>query len=286
MFDVRFSDDYYDFVGKIDYDPNISVKELLEVGVHFGHDASKWNPKMAPYIFGERNGIHIINVQKTQELMTRACKFAYYVASEGGTILFVSTKNVGREFVKNYARECGMPYVASRWLGGTLTNFQAILNGIERYNRYMEMIESGEIYRLYTKKEANRIKRLAEKMGRYYEGIKDMRKLPDAIFIVGVNEEKTCVREAVKMKIPIIAPVDTSCDPDPIIFLFPGNDDAIRSIRFYCMKISEAIKSGRRKFEEEKRILIESGEKTEKEIEKEKAEVTGTEIGMGDIITE
>ena len=267
--EVRFQDNYYSFVDDIEYDPGISIRELLEVGVHFGHNTSRWNPKMAPFIFGERNGIHIINVQKTLELMTRACKFAYYIASEGGIILFVGTKNIGHEFVRNYAKECGMPYVAERWLGGTLTNFQAILNGIERYNRLTELVETGEVFKLYTKKEANKIKRLTEKMGKYYEGLKDLRRLPDAIFIIGVNEEKTCVAEANKMKIPIIAPVDTNCDPDLVQFPFPGNDDAIRAIRYYCMKMSEAIKQGRKKYEEGKRIIEESGELQNQEEQKE-----------------
>jgi small subunit ribosomal protein S2 len=216
---------------------------------------------MAPYIFGERNGIHIINIQKTQELMTRACKFAYYISSQGGIILFVGTKNIGREIVKTGAISCGMPYVVSRWLGGTLTNFYAILNGIERYNRLRELVETGEVFKLYTKKEANRIKRVTEKLGKYYEGLKDLKRLPDALFIIGVKEEKSCVAEAIKMKIPIIAPVDTNCDPDPILFHFPGNDDAIRAIKYYCTKISEAIKAGRAKYEEEKRLKEEIEQK-------------------------
>lgn len=260
--EVRFKDDYYKFLDQIEFTPGITIKDILENGIHFGHNAEKWNPKMKPYIFGERNGIHIIDVQKTQDLLTKACKYAFYLASEGGTILFVGTKNIGKELVKNYAIECGMPYIIERWLGGTLTNFQAILNGIARYNRYVEMIESGEIYKLYTKKEANSIKRVTEKMGKYYEGIKNLKKLPDAVFVVGVIEEKTCIAEAINMKIPIIAPVDTNCDPDMITFPFPGNDDGIRAIKFYCSHISRAIKSGRKKFEERQAMAKESGEAT------------------------
>jgi small subunit ribosomal protein S2 len=261
MIQVRFQDDYYRFLDNIKYDPQISIRELLEVGVHFGHNTSKWNPKMAPYIFGERNGIHIINIQKTQELMTRACKFAYYISSQGGIILFVGTKNIGREIVKTEAINCGSPYVVSRWLGGTLTNFYAILNGIERYNRLRELVETGEVFKLYTKKEANRIKRVTEKFGKYYERLQDLKRLPDALFVIGVKEEKSCVAEAVKMKIPIIAPVDTNCDPEPILFHFPGNDDAIRAVKFYCTKISEAIRAGRAKYEEEKRLKEELEQK-------------------------
>ncbi|GBD03218.1 30S ribosomal protein S2 [bacterium HR19] len=263
MVQVRFQDDYYSFLEKINYDPGINIRELLEAGVHFGHNVSRWNPKMAPYIFGERNGVHIINVQKTHEVMTLACKFAYYVASQGGIILFVGTKNIGREFIKSTAIECGMPYVVSRWLGGTLTNFFSNLNGIERFNRLRELIESGEVYKLYTKKEANRIKRLTEKMAKYYEGLKDLRKLPDALFVIGVKEESVCVAEANKMKIPIIAPVDTNCDPDLVQFPFPGNDDAIRAIKYYCTKIGEAIKEGRKKYEEELKMKEEAEAKAE-----------------------
>ncbi len=263
MVELRFQDSYYDFINEIQYDAGISVKDLLEMGVHFGHDTSKWHPKMAKYIFGERNGIHIINVQKTVELMARACKFAYYVASQGGIILFVGTKNIGRDIVKSAAVECGMPYVVTRWLGGTLTNFQTILNGIERYNQYSALIESGEIYKLYTKKEANSIKRKIEKMGKFYEGIKDLKKLPDALFVIGVAEEKVAVAEAIAMRIPIIAPVDTNCDPDLILFHFPGNDDGIRVIKYYCTKISEAIKAGKQKFENEN---IQQKEKAEEKV--------------------
>lgn len=257
---IRFKDDFFKFLDQVNYDPGISIKDILENGVHFGHNAEKWNPKMKPYIFGERNGIHIIDVQKTQEMLTEACKYAYYLASQGGTILFVGTKNIGKELVKNYAIECEMPYIVERWLGGTLTNFQAIMNGIERYNRYVEMIQSGEVYKLYTKKEANSIKRITEKMGKYYEGIRNLKKLPDAVFVLGIMEEQTCIAEAVKMKVPIIAPVDTNCDPDPITFPFPGNDDGIRAIKFYCSVISRAIKAGRKKFVEQQRMIVESGE--------------------------
>lgn len=221
----------------------IKVRDLLEVGAHFGHQSSKWNPKMKPYIFGERNGVHIINLQKTAELFEKAYDFVKDVVARGGKILLVGTKKQSQEVVKSTAKEVEMYYVVERWLGGTLTNFRTIRQGIEKYNELVELISSGRI-NVYPKKEAMKIRRRVEKMAKYYEGIKDMKKLPDAVFVIDIKRELTCVREAKKMEVPIVAVVDTNCDPEFVDYPIPGNDDAIRAIKFYVQKVGEAIREG------------------------------------------
>ena len=239
---------------------NITVADLLEVGAHYGHPVSRWDPRMEPYIFGAKEmvgvtghkkiKIHVIDIQKTVDMLGRACEFVYDLVSQrNGKILFVGTKRQSQEVIKSVAAGTEMPYVVTRWLGGTLTNFRTIRQGIERYNELSNLIESKEIYTLYQKREANKLVRKVQKMAPYYEGIKDMKKLPDAIFVIDINNEETCVREARKMKVPIIAAVDTNCNPEIVDFPFAGNDDAVRAIKYYVTKVGEVIKKAKEDYQ-------------------------------------
>src|SRR5579883_2135152 len=226
----------------------ISMKQLLEAGVHFGHQTRRWNPKMQPFIFMDRNGIHIIDLQQTVTRLNDAYKFVEQLAAEGGTILFVGTKKQAQEAVAEEAKRCGMFYVNQRWLGGMLTNFQTIQARI-RYLRDLETRrEHGDFERL-PKKEAQHLIDDINRLERTLGGIKEMRKLPNAVFIVDTRKERTAVLEARRLEIPVIALADTNCDPDEMDYPIPANDDAIRAVRLLCAKITDAVLEGRRQLE-------------------------------------
>ncbi len=228
----------------------ISMKQLLEAGVHFGHQTRRWNPKMQPFIFMDRNGIHIIDLQQTVTRLNDAYKFVEQLAAEGGTILFVGTKKQAQEAVAEEAKRCGMFYVNQRWLGGMLTNFQTIQARI-RYLRDLETRrEHGDFERL-PKKEAQHLIDDINRLERTLGGIKEMRKLPNAVFIVDTRKERTAVLEARRLEIPVIALADTNCDPDEMDYPIPANDDAIRAVRLLCAKIADAVIEGRRQLEAE-----------------------------------
>ena len=228
----------------------ISMKQLLEAGVHFGHQTSRWNPKMKPYIFGARNGIHIIDLQQTVSMFKDLETVVRNLAASGGHILFVGTKKQAQEAVKEEAERCGMFYVHNRWLGGTLTNFTTIRQSIERLRRLEEMENDPKIIDALTKKEMLGLKREKEKLEQALGGIKTMRKLPDAIFVVDPKQEEIAVKEARKLGIPVIAVIDTNCDPDMIDYKVPGNDDAIRAIRLFCAAIADAVNEGKTFYEQ------------------------------------
>ena len=222
----------------------ISMKELLEAGVHFGHQTKRWNPKMAKYIFGERNGIYIIDLQKTLKKFRDAHVFARDLAANGGTLLFVGTKKQAQETIADEATRCGMFYVNQRWLGGTLTNFTTIRKSINHLKRLEDMRETGEFERV-TKKEAAGLNREHSKLEKSLFGIKQMEELPSAVYIIDPRKERIAVAEAQKLSIPIIAIVDTNCDPSGIDYPIPGNDDAIRAIRLITSRIADAVVEGR-----------------------------------------
>ena len=222
----------------------ISMKQLLEAGVHFGHQTRRWNPKMAPYIFTERNGIYIIDLQKTVKKVDEAYNFVREVAGEGKTILFVGTKKQAQEAVKEEALRCDMFYVNERWLGGMLTNFQTIQKRINRL-RELEKMEAENVFDVLPKKEVILLRQEMTKLQKFLGGIKDMQKLPGALFIIDPRKERIAVAEAKKLGIPIVAIVDTNCDPDEIDHVIPGNDDAIRAVKLLTGKMADAVIEGR-----------------------------------------
>ena len=222
----------------------ISMKQLLEAGVHFGHQTRRWNPKMAPYIFTERNGIYIIDLQKTVKKVDEAYDFLRSVAEEGKSILFVGTKKQAQEAVKEEALKSGMFYVNERWLGGMMTNFATIRKSINRLKELEAMQEDGT-FEVLSKKEVLALKREQEKLEKSLGGIKDMEELPGALFIVDPRKERIAVAEAKKLNIPIVAIVDTNCDPDEIDYVIPGNDDAIRAVKLLTSRMADAVIEGR-----------------------------------------
>jgi len=222
----------------------LTMKELLEAGVHFGHQTKRWNPKMQKYIFGERNGIYIIDLQKTLKKFREAYGFMRDLAAQGGTVLFVGTKKQAQEAVFEEAMRCGMFYVNHRWLGGTLTNFATIRRSITRLKKLDEMKESGEYERL-PKKEVLGLEREREKLERALVGIKQLERLPSAVFIIDPKKESIAVEEARRLAIPIVAIVDTNCDPTGIDYPVPGNDDAIRAVRLITSRMADAVNEGR-----------------------------------------
>ena len=222
----------------------VSMRQMLEAGVHFGHQTRFWNPKMAPFIFGERNRIHIINLEKTQPMYAEAANFIKGVISDGGKVLFVGTKRSAREAVQAEASRCGMPWVNQRWLGGMLTNFKTIRQSIRRLGEITEMATSGALEKR-GKKEATQLRREQDKLQRSLGGIKEMESLPDAIFIVDVGHESIAIHEAKKLGIPVVAVVDTNCSPDGVEYVIPGNDDAMRAIQLYAVGIADAVLEGK-----------------------------------------
>ncbi|RUM87770.1 MAG: 30S ribosomal protein S2 [Thermovibrio sp.] len=237
----------------------VTMKELLEAGVHFGHQKERWNPKMKKFIFTERNGIHIIDLQKTIEYFEKAYDYIADLVANGGTVLFVCTKKQGQDIIKEEAERCGMFYVNKRWLGGTLTNFQTIRKSVYKLKMLKKMEEEGVLDQL-PKKEAVKLRRKREKLEKYIGGIENMNRLPDALFIVDVVREENAVREARKAGVPIVALVDTNADPDLIDYPIPANDDAIRAIRLLTSRIADAVLEGKMRREA---IKLAEGEEAE-----------------------
>ena len=218
----------------------ISMKQLLEAGVHFGHQTRRWNPKMAEYIYTERNGIYIIDLQKSLGKVDEAYNAVYDIAEQGGTILFVGTKKQAQDAVKTEAERCGMYYVNERWLGGMLTNFKTIQSRIQRLKNIEKMEEDGT-FDVLPKKEVIQLKKEQEKLQKNLGGIKDMKRIPDAIFVVDPKKESICVQEAHILGIPLIGIVDTNCDPEELDYVIPGNDDAIRAVKLIVSKMADAV---------------------------------------------
>jgi small subunit ribosomal protein S2 len=222
----------------------IALKDLLEAGVHFGHQTKRWNPKMKPYIFGERNGIYILDLGRTAKLYREAAEFVTTLAGQGGTLLFVGTKRQAQDAIAEEALRCGMFYVNQRWLGGLLTNFTTIQRSLARLRELEAMTTDGR-YDTLSKKEIARLDKERHNLAKNLDGIRGMGRLPDVVFIVDTRHEQIAVDEARKLKIPVIGVVDTNCDPDQVEYVIPGNDDALRSIRLFAAGIADAILSGR-----------------------------------------
>jgi len=222
---------------------NITMKELLEAGVHFGHQTKRWNPKMKEYIFGERNGIYIIDLQKTLKMFKEASKFVADTAAEGKIVLFVGTKRQAQDAIAEEAQRCGMFYINQRWLGGLLTNWVTVQKSVKRLKELDEMATDGR-YELLPKKEVIKLERERKHLQANLAGIKNMNRLPDIIFVIDSNKEQIAVREARKLGIPVVAVVDTNCDPTEVDYVIPGNDDALRAIRLFASKISDSVAEG------------------------------------------
>lgn len=246
----------------------VTMKDLLECGVHFGHQTRRWNPKMKKYIFGVRKNIYIIDLQKTLRYFRNTYQIVVDAAAEGKTILFVGTKKQARNSVREAAIACGMPYVDNRWLGGMLTNFPTIQKSIRKLDVITQMQENGQID-LLTKKEALMLSRKKDKLEQYFGGIRDMKKLPDMMFVIDAAKEHIAVLEARTLGIPVVAPLDTNCDPDLITYPIPGNDDAIRSIQLFCREMTAAINEGK--------ALAEGGSTEEEAQEEATTEEVATE---------
>jgi small subunit ribosomal protein S2 len=223
---------------------DISMRQMLEAGVHFGHQTRYWNPKMAPFIFGSRNNIHIINLEQTLPMYGKACDFVKNIVADGGRVLFVGTKRSARQAIREEAARCGMPFVSHRWLGGMLTNFKTIRQSIKRLEEIEEMEANGTFEQL-TKKEVLTLRREQEKLERSLGGIKDMKALPDALFVIDVGHEKIAVHEARVLGIPVVGVVDTNCSPDKVDYVIPGNDDAMRAAQLYTQGIADAALLGK-----------------------------------------
>ena len=233
----------------------VGMKQLLEAGVHFGHQTRRWNPKMKPFIFGARNGIYIIDLQRTVRLFHTAYQFVVEAASAGESVLFVGTKQQARDTIQEEAQRCGMYYVNQRWLGGMLTNFKTIKIRIDRLKELDAMVEDGSINR-FPKKEILLLQNQREKLERNLGGIKEMTRLPGALFVVDTNRENISVLEANRLGIPVVAVVDTNCDPDVIDYLIPGNDDAIRAFRLVTSKVADACVEGRQRYSESQQASV------------------------------
>jgi small subunit ribosomal protein S2 len=222
----------------------VSMRELLDAGVHFGHQTRRWHPHMKPFIYGERGGIHILGLQQTLPRFRAALEFIAETVASGGKVLFVGTKRQAQDAIADWARECEMPFVHRRWLGGMLTNFRTVRRGIDRYRELNEMLGSEDGPATLSKKERSRLVREQQKLHKAFEGITGLDHLPDAVFIIDIKREHIALREAQRLGIPIVAVVDSNCEPDGIEFVVPGNDDAIRAIRIYCEKMAEACRLG------------------------------------------
>ena len=224
--------------------PDVTMRQMLEAGVHFGHQTRYWNPKMAPFIFGERNKIHIINLERSLPMALEACQFVKNLVANNGRVLFVGTKRSARDAIATQASRCGQPYVSYRWLGGMLTNYKTIRQSIKRLESLEQMADDGTFEQL-TKKEVLGLNREKDKLERSLGGIKDMTGLPDALFVVDVNHEDIAVKEATTLGIPVIAVVDTNCSPEGIAYVIPGNDDAMRAIQLYAELVADAVLDGK-----------------------------------------
>jgi small subunit ribosomal protein S2 len=251
---------------------------MLEAGVHFGHKTSRWHPRMEPYIFGSRNGIHIIDLEKTSSVMKNVLEQVKDLVARGGTVLFVGTKRQAASLVKKHAEECGMPYVTKRWLGGTFTNFSEVSNLIRRYHQIKDDTASGAIAKKYTKKEQVRFGKELEELEGKVGGIQDMKRLPDAVFVVDAKAEKTCVDESKVRGIPVIGLLDTNVDPDDIKYGIPSNDDAVKTLEMMIALVAAAIKEGKANQVKpaapaEKKVAAKAEEKTEAQAEENDEEV-------------
>jgi small subunit ribosomal protein S2 len=260
--------------------PEVGLRELLEAGVHFGHQTRRWNPRMGRYIHGERDGIHIIDLLQTQELLGEAREFGADVARRGGTALFVGTKKQARDAIEEWAKRSGMPFVNQRWLGGLLTNFSTISKRIDRLHELTSLSEGGQLDLLPTKERMSRQAELS-KLEYNLGGVRDMKRLPQAVFITDLKTEAIALREAERLRIPIIALVDTNCDPDPVDYVIPGNDDAIRSCELVISTVGEGVAEAasqwrteeeRKRAEEERRRAEEEERKRRAEEERKRAE--------------
>jgi small subunit ribosomal protein S2 len=247
----------------------VTMKELLESGAHFGHQVKRWNPKMKKFIFGERNGIHIVDLQKTLKGVEEAYNFLKNISASGATVLFVGTKKQAQEAVAEEAKKAGAYYVTSRWLGGMLTNFLTVKKSIERLKKIEVMKEDGT-YNLITKKEVSQLEKEREKLEKNLCGIKDMKSIPGAIFIIDPRKEKIAVEEAKRLSIPIVAIVDTNCDPDDADYVIPGNDDAIRAIKLVSSKMAAAITEGKGAFSKKLEDVAAKKAMDEKAVQDEK----------------
>jgi len=223
---------------------SVSIKDLLEAGVHFGHQTKRWNPKMKEYIFGERNGIYIVDLQKTHRLLEEALRYVQELASQGKNLMFVGTKRQAQEAIVEEAQRCGMPYVTERWLGGLLTNFVTVRKSLDRIKE-LEMMSSDGRHERLTKREVARLEKERMKLEKNLAGIKGMKTVPDAIFVIDTRKESIAVQEARKLKIPVVGIVDTNCDPDEVDYVVPGNDDALRAIRLFAGRVADAVLAGR-----------------------------------------
>ncbi len=252
---------------------HITMREMLESGVHFGHQTKRWNPKMKPYIFGARNGIYIVDLQQTMHMFNAAFDFIVKTVSEGKSVLFVGTKKQAREAIYEEANRCEMFYVHNRWLGGMLTNFQTIKKSINRLNHLNDIENDGSI-NLYTKKEALLLGKEKRKLDANLGGIRNMSRLPGAIFIIDPKNENIAVNEARRLNIPVVALVDTNCDPDPIDYVIPGNDDAIRAIRLLTARIADACVKGKEYLAEKEQAAA------DKALEEEKSEVAAASADL------
>ena len=257
---------------------DVSMRRMLEAGVHFGHQTRFWNPKMSQYIFGERNKIHIINLERTLPLYKEAAEFVRKLVADGGTLLFVGSKRAAREAIAVEAQRCGMPHVSQRWLGGMLTNFKTIRQSIKRLRDLEEITAAGGSTE-FTKKEMLGLNREREKLERALGGIKQMDALPDAVFIIDVGHEEIAVREASKLAIPVVAVVDTNCSPDGVDYPIPGNDDAMRAIQLYAQGIADAVLDGKSSIPEVPTgddEFVELDEEGRPKVEAARAKKTGT----------
>lgn len=263
----------------------LTMKQLLEAGVHFGHQTKRWNPKMKPYIFAARNGIYIVDLQQTVKMFREAYDVIRDISSRGGKVLFIGTKKQAQTAIEEEAQRCGMPYVNQRWLGGMLTNFSTIKEGVKRLKDLEELKTSGRADSL-VKKEILKLDRKRAKLEKFLGGIKDMDTTPDAVFIVDSKKEGIALKEAKKLGIPIIAIVDTNCDPDDVDYIVPGNDDAIRAIKLFATAIADACIEGRQTYEESLEATVdkdennvENVEEAEEDIEEETEEKGEVEEG-------
>ena len=260
--------------------PQLNMEEMLNAGVHFGHQVHRWNPKMKPYVYTLQGGIHIINLEKTVSMAKRALDFVEEITGNGGSLIFVGTKKQASLCIKEEAQKRSQFYVNKRWLGGTLTNFQTIKMSIDRMRKIDQMRERGDLDR-YSKKERGQIEKNQAKLNEYLEGIRDMKELPKAMFVMDINKESIAVAEANKLGIPIVAVVDTNCDPDLVDYVIPGNDDSIRSIQFFIQQVGEACESGRQKWKQklrESKPEDKSKDKKEEHTEKEPTRGPGAPV--------
>ncbi len=273
---------------------NITMKELLEAGVHFGHQTKRWNPKMKEYIFGERNGIYIIDLQKTLKMFKEASKFVQDMAAEGRLVLFVGTKRQAQDAIAEEAGRCSMYYVNQRWLGGLLTNWATIQKSIKRLKELDEMAVDGR-YELLPKKEVIKLERERKHLQANLAGIKNLERLPDVLFVIDSNKEQIAVREARKLGIPVVAVVDTNCDPSEVDYVIPGNDDALRAIRLFASKVAESVIEGAQAATDKQAAEVAAardaaqsaaGEAPEGEPAGEQAEAAGSESGGEDLTME